>query len=43
MIVVGHIAAIARVAGAPVATRNVADFEPLGVDVIDPWDAAADG
>jgi len=32
-----QIAAIARVNKAPVATRNVADFEGCGVDVIDPW------
>jgi len=23
--------------GLAVATRNVRDFEPLGVDVVDPW------
>jgi predicted nucleic acid-binding protein len=32
-----QIAAIARVAGAVVATRNVADFENCGVSVVDPW------
>ena len=32
-----QIAAIARCRGAPVATRDVADFEGSGVDVIDPW------
>lgn len=31
------IAACALVRGASVATRNVRDFEPLGVSVIDPW------
>lgn len=31
------IAACAMVRGAAVATRNVRDFEPLGVAVIDPW------
>lgn len=31
------IAACALVRGASVATRNVRDFEPLGVAVIDPW------
>ena len=31
------IAAGAMVRGAAVATRNVRDFEPLGVEVIDPW------
>jgi toxin FitB len=34
-----QIAAIARVAGAALATRNVADFEGCGVAVIDPWNA----
>ena len=33
-----QIAAIARSAGASVATRNVADFELCGVKVIDPWE-----
>ena len=32
-----QIAAIARSAGAAVATRNVEDFEGCGVDVVDPW------
>ena len=32
-----QIAAIARVAGASVATRNVADFEHTGISVINPW------
>lgn len=32
------IAAIARVRGASVVTRNVADFEACGVAVVDPWD-----
>lgn len=31
------IAATALVRGLTVATRNVADFEPLGVAVVDPW------
>ena len=31
------IAAIARVNGASVVTRNVADFEASGVQVINPW------
>lgn len=31
------IAATALERGALVATRNVRDFEPLGVDVVDPW------
>lgn len=32
-----QIAAIARSRDAGVATRNVADFEGCGIDVIDPW------
>ena len=32
-----QIAAIARQAGAKLATRNVADFERCGVALIDPW------
>lgn len=35
-----QIAAIAKAAGAPVATRNVKDFDGCGVEVINPWDAA---
>ena len=35
-----QIAAIARCRGASVATRDVADFEGSGIDLIDPW---ADG
>lgn len=31
------IAATAAVHGLSVATRNVADFEPLGVPVVNPW------
>ena len=31
------IAGIAAEAGAAVATRNVADFSGVGVEVIDPW------
>jgi toxin FitB len=31
------IAASALLRGAASATRNVRDFEPLGVDLIDPW------
>jgi len=34
-----QIAAIARVAGAAVATRNTADFEGCGVTVVDPWES----
>lgn len=33
----GMIAAIARVHRAALATRNVADFEDLGLDVTNPW------
>ena len=33
------IAASALARGATVATRNTRDFEPLGVPVIDPWQA----
>jgi predicted nucleic acid-binding protein len=32
-----QIAAIARVHGAVVATRNVSDFTDCGIDVVDPW------
>ena len=32
-----QIAAIARAHGAAVATRDLADFEHSGIDVIDPW------
>lgn len=35
------IAAIARVYGAAVVTRNVADFAACGVDVFDPWQSQA--
>ncbi len=31
------IAASAMLRGAAVATRNVRDFAPLGVDLVDPW------
>ncbi len=33
------IAATAKERGLTIATRNIADFEHLGVDVIDPWTA----
>ncbi|MDT5036097.1 MAG: toxin FitB [Micromonosporaceae bacterium] len=36
------IAATALVHGLSVVTRNVADFAPIGVEVIDPWQAADD-
>ena len=32
-----QIAAIARYAGASVATRNIADFEGCGVELVNPW------
>lgn len=32
-----QIAAIARAAGAVVATRNLRDFEGCGVDLVNPW------
>jgi toxin FitB len=32
-----QIAAICRVRGAPLATRNLADFEKTGIEVINPW------
>jgi predicted nucleic acid-binding protein len=32
-----QIAAIARVHGSAVATRDVDDFEHSGIDVINPW------
>ena len=35
-----QIAAIARSRGMAVATRNVRDFEDIGIEVIDPWTAA---
>lgn len=33
------VAAIARVSGAGIATRNTDDFAGLGLDLIDPWHA----
>lgn len=33
----GLIAATALVHGLRVVTRNIADFQPMGVDVLDPW------
>ncbi len=35
----GLIAATALVHGMTVVTRNVADFEPTGVPILNPWDA----
>lgn len=34
-----QIAAIARCAGATIATRNVTDYEGCGVKIINPWNA----
>jgi len=34
------IAASALVHGMMIVTRNVADFAPMGVDIVNPWDAA---
>ena len=36
----GLIAATALVHGMTVVTRNVADFEPTGVAILNPWDGA---
>ncbi|MGH8827041.1 MAG: VapC toxin family PIN domain ribonuclease, partial [Jiangellaceae bacterium] len=35
----GMIAAICRVHGAGLATRNVKEFDDLGVNLINPWSA----
>jgi toxin FitB len=34
-----QIASIARAHGAPLATRNVADFKACGVQLVNPWEA----
>lgn len=34
------IAAICRTAGATLATRNIKDFEEMGIPLVNPWDAA---
>ncbi|MCW8276489.1 type II toxin-antitoxin system VapC family toxin [Pseudomonas sp. PCH199] len=34
-----QIAAVCRIHGAPIATRNVRDFEFPGLEVINPWEA----
>ena len=34
------IAAVAKAAGIPVATRNLSDFTDCGIDVINPWAVA---
>ena len=36
----GQIGAIARSRSMAVATRNIRDFEDMGIDVFDPWDRA---
>lgn len=36
----GLIAATARIAGAAIATGDVADFDGCGVELINPWEAA---
>ena len=38
-----QIAAIARVRGAIVATRNIGDFEGCGIGVVDPWQTRTGG
>jgi hypothetical protein len=35
------IAAVCRARGAPLATRNLRDFEGTGIEVFDPWTAAS--
>lgn len=35
-----QIAAITRVRGAMLATRNIEDFEDCGLDIIDPWNGS---
>jgi hypothetical protein len=35
-----QIAAIAQTRGAKLATRNVADFDDCGLDVLDPWNGS---
>ena len=39
----GAIAAIAAANGYPIATRDVAPFIAMGVDVVDPWDPIPPG
>lgn len=38
----GQIAAIALSQSMPVATRDTQDFEPTGVDLINPWDSSSE-
>ena len=35
-----QIAAIARARGMAVVTRNVRDFEDMGIEIFNPWDGA---
>jgi len=35
-----QIAAIARSCGMAVATRNIRDFEDMGIEILDPWNTA---
>ncbi len=35
-----QIAAIARSCGMAVATRNIRDFEDMGIEILDPWNSA---
>src|ERR1035441_4170570 len=35
-----QIAAIAKVRGAKLATRDVADFDDCGLDIVDPWNGS---
>ena len=35
-----QMAAIARARSMAVATRNIRDFEDMGIEIIDPWDGA---
>ena len=37
-----QLAATARSRGASIATRNVADFEGCGIEVVDPWEVASE-
>ena len=35
-----QIAAVARSCGMAVATRNIRDFEDMGIEILDPWNSA---
>ena len=37
VVIYGQIAAIARSRGMALATRNVRDFDEMGLDLLDPW------